>query len=106
MSCVSAAHALREQVADSESPPYTKNKSYLPDALVKFADGEDGLPLNPFGRTGLSGRGSLYKWGPHLAICHRFCVGSVCKGYIRTFFRKKCSLPARVQEPIKLWTRL
>lgn len=31
---------------------------------------EDGYPLNPVGRTGLKGRGSLGKWGPnHAADC-------------------------------------
>jgi len=28
---------------------------------------KDGLPLNPIGRTGLSGRGSLGRWGPNHA---------------------------------------
>lgn len=26
----------------------------------------DGLPLNPIGRTGLQGRGSLFRWGPNI----------------------------------------
>ncbi|KAL3314579.1 Nudix (Nucleoside diphosphate linked moiety X)-type motif 9 [Cichlidogyrus casuarinus] len=29
--------------------------------------GSDGLPLNPMGRTGLSGRGALGRWGPNHA---------------------------------------
>lgn len=28
----------------------------------------DALPLNPFGRTGLTGRGLLGRWGPNLAL--------------------------------------
>jgi len=27
-----------------------------------------GIPLNPFGRTGLSGRGNLGRWGPNHAL--------------------------------------
>lgn len=29
---------------------------------------EDGFPRNPFGRTGLTGRGLLGRWGPNRAI--------------------------------------
>ena len=33
-------------------------------------DGGSGRPLNPFGRTGVQGRGKLYYWGPnHAADC-------------------------------------
>ena len=33
-------------------------------------DSSSGRPLNPFGRTGLQGRGKLYNWGPnHAADC-------------------------------------
>ena len=27
----------------------------------------DGLPINPCGRTGMTGRGVLYRWGPNHA---------------------------------------
>lgn len=30
-------------------------------------DSESGRPLNPFGRTGIAGRGLLFKWGPNKA---------------------------------------
>lgn len=30
-------------------------------------DSETGRPLNPVGRTGIAGRGALYKWGPNKA---------------------------------------
>ena len=35
--------------------------------LGKYAI-HDGIPLNPLGRTGLKGRGSLIFWGPNHAI--------------------------------------
>jgi ADP-ribose pyrophosphatase len=34
--------------------------------VVKF-DEATGAPLNPYGRTGLTGRGLLGKWGPNHA---------------------------------------
>ena len=34
--------------------------------MVKF-DEATGAPLNPYGRTGLTGRGLLGKWGPNHA---------------------------------------
>ena len=41
--------------------------------LVSFegpirVDQESGMPLNPFGRTGIEGRGLLGRWGPNLAV--------------------------------------
>jgi hypothetical protein len=30
--------------------------------------GADGRPLNPIGRTGLCGRGNLFRWGPNFAV--------------------------------------
>jgi ADP-ribose pyrophosphatase len=37
---------------------------------------DNGIPLNPFGRTGLRGRGALPRWGPNhyvVLIITRFC---------------------------------
>lgn len=36
-------------------------------SFVKNYDIVDGRPLNPIGRTGLTGRGVLGKWGPNHA---------------------------------------
>ncbi len=50
---------------------HTKRSSY--EGTITIVDG---LPLNPKGRTGLTGRGTLYRWGPnHCVDCivTRYC---------------------------------
>lgn len=60
-SAANYAHAHAIQWADAETFPITSvHESFLPESLLpKPRD----LPRNPFGRTGLEGRGSLGKWG-------------------------------------------
>lgn len=50
--------------AETEAPAIP-NPSFLPPELLRSAGG---LPLNPFGRTGLRGRGALFKWGANQAL--------------------------------------
>ncbi len=38
---------------------------------------DEGLPLNPMGRTGVQGRGALYRWGPN------HCVDPVVTRWLR-----------------------
>ena len=33
--------------------------------LGQYSVGEDGRPINPRGRTGMSGKGNLKRWGPN-----------------------------------------
>eukprot|EP00049_Salpingoeca_infusionum_P015657 m.306405 g.306405 ORF g.306405 m.306405 type:complete len:1729 (-) comp15922_c0_seq1:74-5260(-) len=42
----------------------------LPESLHerKYHVDEKGYPINPFGRTGLRGRGALYRWGPNHTV--------------------------------------
>jgi len=49
--------------ADITKIEWGKRTSY--EAALKFSS--EGLPLNPGGRTGMSGRGLLGKWGPNFA---------------------------------------
>jgi len=51
--------------ADPEDISLAKlpERSYEGDILIK-----DGFPLNPKGRTGMTGRGALGKWGPNYAV--------------------------------------
>ncbi len=48
-----------------------KKKNQLPNRLSYegqiHIDASTGLPLNPRGRTGMTGRGLLYNWGPNHA---------------------------------------
>ena len=37
---------------------------YLPDLLSRKEQVKDGYPLNPIGRTGITGRGDIHLWGP------------------------------------------
>merc|ERR1711879_996903 len=36
--------------------------------MGKYDLTDDGVPLNPMGRTGISERGDLYLWGPNQAV--------------------------------------
>ncbi|GIY24141.1 ADP-ribose pyrophosphatase, mitochondrial [Caerostris darwini] len=42
-------------------------RSYQQKEILKYDVSDDGNPLNPKGRTGLSGRGRLGRWGPNHA---------------------------------------
>ena len=56
---------------DPASPPPPSAWSSRPPSSHPFSlDPSSHAPLNPFGRTGLAGRGKLYYWGPnHAADC-------------------------------------
>jgi transient receptor potential cation channel subfamily M protein 2 len=46
---------------------------------------QDGLPLNPFGRTGITGRGLLNYWGPNHVIEAVFTRFDLYLGFV--YFR-------------------
>ena len=53
---------------------------------------ENGLPINPFGRTGLKGRGALPRWGPNhylMLIVTRLRSGKYAGGKICEFLAQK-----------------
>ena len=52
---------------DPRQTDVSKRHSIATGADVVVAP-QSGRPLNPLGRTGLSGRGSLPRWGPNLAV--------------------------------------
>ena len=59
----------KQEILDSLFPVWNSHTNVLDFHKISqicYID-EDGLPLNPLGRTGLSGRGLLGKWGPNLA---------------------------------------
>jgi hypothetical protein len=57
-----AKEVQRAKEADREEGPFQTRPSAHPEQFDQF-----GKPRNPFGRTGLQGRGGLYKWGVNAA---------------------------------------
>jgi len=55
----------KEKRDPKEIPDLSKRISFEQSPL--FIDPESGRPRNPHGRTGLSGRGTLWQWGPNHA---------------------------------------
>lgn len=61
----------KEGKADCEDINISKKKSYGYSQVaphVHFDPDHNGNPLNPWGRTGIAGRGLLYKWGANQAV--------------------------------------
>lgn len=53
--------------ADPQNPRMAKGAPNFPSYEGKISVDEEGRPLNPYGPTGLKGRGLLGKWGPNFA---------------------------------------
>jgi len=64
---------LKFNTLDKDGPKYVDRRSN-----VKTYDVIDGIPQNPIGRTGITGRGVLKQWGPNHAgltvVTRYYCV--------------------------------
>ena len=64
-----------------ERKPLSKKPSYIQDKEALKLESATGRPINPMGRTGMTGRGLLGNWGPNTAadpIVFRVLDGKLC----------------------------
>ena len=52
-------------IGDAQQQELTTDKSETTTSSRIIYKLDDGIPLNPFGRTGLRGKGNLPRWGPN-----------------------------------------
>ena len=64
-------NSMTESIEDNDAYNEGEKKSFIKEYEVR-----DGVPLNPLGRTGIRGKGSLKRWGPN----HKFipCISRQC----------------------------